>query len=236
MRKLALATAALPLLVAAGCGDDGRGAAHPRGQVASPAACPSTPAGAADVTSADLDGAGTADRIRYVPATGRCGPLLVATVGGRALSVALDDDLPVRAASSFSISVAGRDGDIAVVRQEHPRGGFQAHLYGYADGRPEELEVDDTPIFPFVATDTLSTPLTATCLDRGFEITQARAHQPVGAAPTWDIEQTTYTVDGNTVTKGATTEVADDVPDGQLSATYADLVQHRLFANCRARS
>ena len=224
------------LLLAAGCGDRNPVADDGHGQFASPSTCASTVAGAAEVARVDLDGDGTADPIHAVPATGRCGPLLSAVVGGRQDTVALGEGLPVRAAGSFAISVPGRAGQVVMVLEQHPRGGFQAHLFGYAGGKLEELQVDGKPIFPFVATDTLSTPLAATCTEGGFEVTTAQAHQPIGVVPAWDIQRTTYELDGNAVTTNAITVVADNVLDGQLRRKYADLVHHRLFENCRAGS
>ena len=64
--------------------------------------------------------------------------------------------------------------------------------------------------------------------------TEAVAHEPVGIAPAWDIKQTTYAVDGTTVTKGATKEIADNVLPKDLEAKYPDLVKHSAFESCRA--
>jgi hypothetical protein len=240
MRRIGMRTSLLGWLLllgllVGGCGNDAGG---PGTTGTAPAtACPSDRADAVAVAKADLDGDGVKETIDYQQASTHCGPYLVVTVDGRATTAALDEDLPVRAGGSFAISVPGRTGDLAVLSQEHPRGGFQVVLAGWSAGTGlSTLNVDDRPIFPFVATDTLSTPLSASCTADGFEVTRATAHQPIGVVPAWDVERTAYTVNGTTVTSGGTTKVADNVLDRQLRTRYADLVHHRLFGNCRATS
>ena len=184
------------------------------------------------VLRVDLDGDGASEEISYLPPTRQCAPMLAATVDGRDTATQLEDDLPVRAGGSFAITMPGHAGEVAVVRQEHPRGGFQLIVVGWARGTLASLEADRQPLFPFIATDVQTTPLSARCTGDGFEILAARTHQPVGVVPAWDIDRTTYTVDGNEVTMGPVTEVADNVLDAQLEKEYADLVHHRLFENC----
>ena len=94
------------------------------------------------------------------------------------------------------------------------------------------LSADGKPVFPFVATDVTTDPLTARCTADGFEVLHARAHTPIGVVPAWDVDRTTYTVDGNQVTASAATEIADNVLDEELPKKYADLVGYRLFENC----
>jgi hypothetical protein len=231
-RALISATAALVLaFLAAACGDDG----SPATSRATTHAClgEDTHASAQPVLDLDLDDDGSADTLSYVPGTSTCGALLVATVDGTEHGVTIEDDLPVTADGSFAISVPGRVGDVAVIRQEHPRGGFQVTLLGWASGSLSSWNADGAPIFPFIATDALSTPLTATCTDGGFAITEARAHQPIGIAPAWDVHRTTYEVRGNRATKDAEEEVADNVLPDDLEVTYPELVEHVLFDDCR---
>jgi hypothetical protein len=234
MRKILLGLVLGVPLVLAGCGDqtDDR-----PGSATSPT-CPEPAAHgkAVEVLRADLDGDGTADRISSVPATSSCRAAVIASVGGHEGSVPLDDALPIPSGSSFAITVPGRQGELAVVRQEHPRGGFQVHLIGYADGKLGELTVDGRPVLPFVATDAMTTPLAAGCVADGFEVTDARAHQPIGVMPAWDVYRTTYRVDGTEVTRGETAEVADNVLDPQLRSGYRKLMHYSLFQNCRATS
>jgi hypothetical protein len=188
---------------------------------------------AVQVLRVDLDGDGATDPVSYVPRTPTCVPLVLANVGGREGAVPLDDDLPVVPAHSFAITIPGRVGQVAVLQQEHPRGGFRTLLLGWSGGAVSTFDVDGAPVFPFVATDAPSTPLSASCTTQGFEITEARAHTPIGVLAAWDVYRTPYTVNGNTVTRGASTEIADNVLDRDLAKTYSDLVHHRLFTNCR---
>jgi hypothetical protein len=227
---------ALSLLVA-GCGDEGTQSSNTSPPSASTSWSRCADSGELDLVTlkADLDGDAGDERVGYLDATAcPAGPLLYADVGGMPLSVSVPGDLPVRDGDLQSIRVPGRTGDVVLVQQRHPRGGFQARLFGYADGELEELTVDGKPIFPFVATDAMTTPLSASCTNGGFEVTEAKAHQPIGVVPAWDVVRTAYAVDRNTVTKSATTEVADNVLDEQLHTKYSDLIDYSLFENCLA--
>lgn len=223
--------------VLAGCGDAG---SDDRSTVTASSSSPSgcVRGGEPDVELArpDLDGDGEGDVVSFSPASGECPGGLRASVPGLQSAPSLDWDPAPTPWDAWVVAIPGRTGELLVVLQQHPRGGFQAHLFGYADARLEELTADGQPVFPFVATDVTSTPLAATCVTAGFEVTQARTHEPVGLMPAWDVDRTTYTVAGNTVTKGATTEVADNVLDERLRATYRGLVDHSLFEDCRADS
>jgi hypothetical protein len=235
MRVTAVASLLLAGLLVAGCGtsDDAPDAAG----TAPATACPATGGGAVVVAHADLDGDGAAETVSYRPATAQCGALLSATVRGTSGSTALDEDLPIRPSDSFAISVPGRPGDIAVVVQKHPRGGFQVVLLAWSAGAGlSTLNVDDHPVFPFVATDVEPAPIAARCVQDGFEIDQARRHEPVGVVPAWDVERTRYTLNGTTTTAGRTEEIADNVLEKQLRTDYPDLLRRALFENCRAGS
>jgi hypothetical protein len=225
-------------LVLAGCGDATKDATgHESGSpTSSTSACASgsAPAGR-PVTELDLDGDGTSEPVTYLPAAGSCPASLAVTVGGHDLSATVDDELPVTSAGAAAVAIPGRTGAVLLVRPAHPRGGFQAHLFGYADGKLEELTVEGEPIFAFIATDVLTTPTAAHCVADGFEVVQARAHEPIGVVPAWDVFRTTYSVDGNAVTEGPTTEVADNVLDKALHEKYSELVDYSLFEDCRVR-
>jgi hypothetical protein len=186
------------------------------------------------LTSADLDGTGEPDAVQFAEGSGTCHDVLFARADAKRRGVVVTGDLPMTAAKASPVTVPGRKGQLVLVVQSHPRGGFQARLFGYADGRLEELTADGAPVFPFVATDVLTDPMSASCTEGGFEVVEAKAHAPIGVVPAWDVYRTTYAVDGNTVTKGATAEVADNVLDKQLHREYRALVQHSLFANCRS--
>jgi hypothetical protein len=220
--------------VLVGCGDDGGEAEGPLGKDSS-CNIVSSP-GVVRLMSLDLDGHGGREDLSYVPPQAGCAEGVAAAVGDGRFFVELHSGVSGAPSSAYAIHVPSRIGDIAVIRQDHPRGGFQVSLVGWVGGTLGLLESADRPLFPFVATDTSSTPLSASCTDDGFEITVAKAHQPIGVAPAWDVERTTYAVDGKAVTKGATSEVADNVLDRQLRTKYSDLVHHRLFENCRVGS
>lgn len=235
MRMRVLGAAfALPLLATA-CGNDA-GDAHLNDLPKSGAATclgDDQVASSPMVLGADLDGNGEPERVQYSGDSGGCAHVLFAVSGGKRRGVEVTGDLPVDTRGSAAIRIPGRQGVVVMLTQQHPRGGFQARLYGYADGKLAELTVGDNPVFPFVATDAPSDPLAATCVDGGFAVTQARAHTPIGVVPAWDVYRTTYKVAGNAVTKGATTEIADNVLEKDFQATYADLVDHALFESCR---
>ena len=233
MRTLGLVVV-LPVLLA-GCGDQRTPSDGATPSTLASRCVPTAGAGSPG-TRADLDGDGRPERVDYLsssPCPG--GPLLTATVDDLPVAAELADDLPVAPGGIAAIRVPGRKGDLVLVEQQHPRGGFQARLFGYAGGRLAELTVEGRPLFEFIATDVLTTPTAATCADHGFVVTQARAHEPVGVMAAWDVFRTTYTVDGNAVTKGATTEIADNVLDAELRRRYGDLVDHDFFADCRVR-
>lgn len=223
----------LLVMLLVGCGDEESERAEPgRTPSASPSACVPVGEETGAVSDPDLDGDGTADSVEFVDHQD-CPGAFVAHVGGQNLVQQIREDFPVRAEDMHVLQIPGRTGEVLLVTVQHPRGGFQAHLLGHADGAFEDLTVDDQLVFPFVATDTNSSPLSASCVDGGFTISEAVAHEPIGVVPAWDVFRTTYTVEGNSVTKGPREEVADNVLDAELETTYAPLVRHRLFDDCR---
>jgi hypothetical protein len=236
MRRPLLVLAVVLPLTLAGCGDDpgDRGLNDlPKTDAAS---CLSDDqVGSSPIlTSADLDGTGEPDAVQFAKGSGTCHDVLFARAEAKRRGVVVTGDLPMSSAEASPVTVPGRKGQLVLVIQRHPRGGFQARLFGYADGRLEELKADGSPVFPFIATDVLTDPMSASCIAGGFEVVEAKAHAPIGVVPAWDVYRTSYTVDGNNVTKGATAEVADNVLEKQLHRKYRALVQHSLFANCRA--
>jgi hypothetical protein len=236
MTKLLLGLALV--LALSSCGDSGTedttGSTEPPASshtATCGSAAPTTP-----VAQVDLDGDGTPESVGYAPARGTCPARLTARVAGHDLSADLSGDPSgaVRVTSSAAAAVAlpGREGDVLLVRASHPRGGFQADLFGYADGKFAELTAEGKPLFDFVATDSMSTPTAARCDGDGFALLQARAHEPIGVVAAWDVFRTVYSVDGNAVTKGATTEIADNVLDHELQSQYGDLVTYDFFSSC----
>lgn len=219
-------------IVLAGCGDsDSDDTGRPSDETS--IACTGHPGAPAATVDLDGDGAGDPIRIGAAPLDGNCGDAVVADVGDKEIVAPLEYGLPVEARDLAAIRVPGRKGELLLITAHHPRGGFQPVLYGFSDGTLEELTVGDSGIFPFIATDTMTDPISATCTENGFEVTTAKAHQPIGIVPAWDVFRTTYTVDGNSVTKGETAKVADNVLDKQLHRRYRPLTRYSLFANCR---
>lgn len=219
-------------MLVAGCGDDGSSSEMPLGKGST---CNiASNAQAMKLTRLDLDGDGTFESLVYIPRQPGCGEGVAAQVDGGDFMTVLGSGISGPPDETFAIKVPGRQGEIAVVRQSHPRGGYQVTLVAWMDGALGKVEVHGQPIFPFLATDSLSDPLSAACVENGFEITRARAHEPMGVVHAWDVDRTAYTLDGTTVTKGPTTEVADNVLDKQLERKYHALVAHQLFTNCRA--
>lgn len=238
MRKVLLGLVlAMPLALAA-CGDDTAGVASsgtPATSSTGAGSCRERSDGPQASVAADLDGDGSLEEVSYWPPGHACPgkASLAAKVGSDVVRADLPGDLPVNAGDLGTVRIPGRQGDLVLVTAQHPRGGFQASLFGFSGGKLAQLTVGGQPILPFVATDVTSTPLAATCTSGGFEVTEARAHQPIGVVPAWDLYRTTYTVAGDAVSKAATTELADNVLDKQLRAKYRSLVGYSLFENCR---
>ncbi len=140
------------------------------------------------------------------------------------------DEPPVSA--TFEISVPGLPNPLLVTKQAHPRGGFQLRVFSPEGSTWTELQVDGHSLIPFVATDVQEQPLTVDCADGSIVITKAVAHKPAGVAFAWDIQQTSYAVEGGQVTAGETKEIADNVLPQQLKAKYPGLVKHEAFKSC----
>jgi hypothetical protein len=182
---------------------------------------------------ADLDGNGSAEEVTYAPAVSRCPASVNATIGPRYRYVVIHDDLSIAPNGLRKVTIPGRTGDLVLLTLAHPRGGFQAHLYGYAGGKLAELTADGKPVFGFLATDAPTEHVSATCTRGGFTVTEARTHQPIGIAAAWDVFRTTYAVDGNDVTRsGDRSEIAENVLEDELPTRYPDLAANRLFAGC----
>jgi hypothetical protein len=236
MRNRVLALAIVLPVVLAGCGDGGVRTAPAPPPSASVSASACTASGPEQpVARADLDGDGTKEVIGLLAADACLEtPVLTSGVDDLPVTAPLASDLTVGAGDVHVVQFPGRTGEVLLVTAQHPRGGFQANLFGYADGKLEALTIEGEPVFPFVATDVMTDPISARCTADGFEVLHARRHEPIGVVPAWDVDRTAYTVDGNTVTKGATTEVADNVLEANLQRRYRDLLAHRFFENCRA--
>jgi hypothetical protein len=229
------------VLCLASCGspEAGKGGASaPKDKAASAKVgqCPAdSPAvvSARTITTADLDGDGKSEAVKLTAPDGDCANLLFAKVGEGFVNTQMPvGGLPL--SKAFAVEVPGRDGALLVTRQDHPRGGFQLRLYAAGPDGLVELRTDDHPIVPFVALDVQERPLSIDCADGGVVLTEAVAHKPAGVMFAWDIQRTTYAVEGGVVTKGETEEIADNVLPAQLKSKYPELVDYSAFKSCRA--
>jgi hypothetical protein len=239
MRHLAWLAAVLLL---AGCGSaDGRSGEEAKGAdntdstSATVGKCPAdAPAVqvARTIATVDLDGDGTDDAVRMTAPGGECGDTVFARLSSGYVSAPANDGPPVT--NAFGVQLPGRTGQLLVTKSDHPRGGYQLRLYAAVPSGLTEVQVDGHPLVPFVATDVQEHPFSIECADGGLVLTEAVAHEPIGVVPAWDIKRTTYVVDGTSVQKGTTAEVADNVLTNQLAAKYPDLVKHAAFTTCRS--
>jgi len=185
------------------------------------------------ITTADLDGDGRSEAVKLTAPDGDCANVLFAKVG----EGFVDAQMPVGApplSKAFAVNVPGREGALLVTRQDHPRGGFQLRLYAAGPDELVELKTDDHPLVPFVALDVQERPLSIDCAEGGVVLTEAVPHKPAGVMFAWDIQRTTYAVEGGAVTKGQTKEIADNVLPQQLKSKYPELVDYSAFKSCRA--
>jgi hypothetical protein len=226
------------LLVLAGCGstgkitDEGAGSDQQKGSsmVGDCSASSTQVTQARSLASVDLDGDGTAETVKLTGAGGDCSSTLFAELGSGFVATTVPAEPPVKA--GFGVD-PGSGGQLVVTRADHPRGGYQLRVYAATTRELAELQVDGQALLPFVATDVQEHPWSIDCSDGGLVFTEAVPHEPVGVVPAWDIRQTTYAVDGATVTKGASKEIADNVLHQDLAKKYPDLAKHSAFASCR---
>jgi hypothetical protein len=227
------------LLLFAGCGsaqhDDGSTSAGSDAEKGSAmvgdcSASSTQVTAAKTLTSADLDGDGTPEAVKLTNPGGDCSTTLFAKLGEGYVATAVPTEPAV--SSAFAVD-PGSGGQLVVTKADHPRGGYQLRVYAADSTELAELTVDGQSLLPFVATDVQEHPWSIDCSADGLVFTEAVAHEPVGVAAAWDIKQTTYAVDGTSVTKGATKEVADNVLPNELGTKYPDLAKHSAFASCR---
>ena len=185
------------------------------------------------VATADLDGDGKAEAIKLTAPDGDCANVLFAKLGEGFVHAQMPVGAPPLS-KAFAVEVPGREGALLVTRQDHPRGGFQLRLYAAGPDELVELKADDHSLVPFVALDVQERPLSVDCTDGGVVLTEAVAHKPPGVVFAWDIQRTTYAVEGGEVTAGETQEIADNVLPSQLEAKYPELVDYSAFKSCRA--
>ncbi len=177
----------------------------------------------------DLDHDGVGESLMVTRPDSTCPNIMFTKVDARFTSVPLKD-LQLDLRSARRVIVPGRDGDLVAIREVHPRGGFQEHLYAYADGKLAEVKTSggDLPV-PFVATDTKGGYVSASCADGGFVVRQAVVHQPAGIVFAWDVRETAYQLDGATAKSGGVDEVKDNVLDQYLRRDFPELVGREMF-------
>ncbi len=174
----------------------------------------------------DLDGDGTPEDVDANAASSDCPGAVSAEVDRNLASAPIKDATPVT--SVFGVTLEGHEGQLAVVRQDHPRGGYQLHVYALDGTKLTELTDGDQPLVPFVATDVRPISATVDCQGSTIVVDQAVA----GSGGTWDVRRTTYTVDGSTATKSGSTVVASNATPKKADQLMP--AGSAVFASCRA--
>ncbi len=225
---LAFAVGTVLLASTAACGD--RGGATPATHPTAAGAVCTQPDGSLLRTVVDLDGDGKPDQLTYYPAKGSCHAYLAAAIGDAQLTATIGGplaDSAVRSRDLTVINLPGHTGNVLLLRQAHPRGGFAATLFGFAQGSFAALTADGRPLFDFVATDVMTAPYSAHCTSGGFDVLRGSR---VGQR--WTVTRTSYRVSGNTVTADASTQIASGLSDLDLQRRYADVASYDLFTGC----
>ena len=183
---------------------------------------------------ATISDAGTAETtVRLVPpGDGPCAGGLVARSdsGVEGLAAAgLDLDVD----SARVVTLAGGDEILLVNGGAHPRGGFQPHVFAFDDGLHEVL-VEGNPLLPFVATDGGGLPATATCRDDGgIDVLAATTSEPPGVVMAWDVQRTSYRLDGGEATRTGTRQIRDHAADPVLREEMPALFEpDGFFSDC----
>jgi len=178
------------------------------------------------VAEADIEGSGPPEEITYIrdDAGGSCANALYTTLDGEAVAMPLGD-ARIDEDSFEVIQLVGTERQLLVAREEpHPRGGYQVHVYGFADGVLSELLVDGEPLVGFVATDGGAAPTTAVCTDDGGLATlSAVPHVPPGIVLAWDVTRTTYSLSGNVLKEVASELIREAAADPLLRAEMPQL-------------
>ena len=182
--------------------------------------------GAGASAEVDLDGDGTPEEVQaFATATGKCPGSVVSEIDGHLVSAPIKDDVPLT--SVFGVSLEGHNGQLVVTRQDHPRGGYQLHVFALEGKSLVELQDGGKALVPFVATDTRPISATVDCQGSDIVVQEAVA----GSAGQWDIRRTTYAVTEGVATKAGTKTTSRLTPkrvDQQLPAGRA------VFPSCRS--
>jgi hypothetical protein len=182
---------------------------------------------AKDVASVDVDGDGHVDAVKLTGSTGACPHVLFAKVADGYVSATVPSDAP-GTTSVFGVRLHGHDGALLVTRQDHPRGGYQLHVFASGSDGLAELKNGSQPLVPFVATDVRPISSSVDCRGSTIVVREAVA----GSSGTWDIRDSTYTVDGSsaasTGSKAVATKVTPKRVDQLMPAGGA------VFPSCRS--
>jgi hypothetical protein len=122
---------------------------------------------------------------------------------------------------------------VLVAERPHPRGGQQWHVLGSDEKGLGEVTLDGHPLLPFYATDGGGTPVTATCPHGGgIALLTARTHEPPGIVLAWDVDRTTYRLDGLRAVRTSRSVVRRAVADPTLRKDMPQLYDGSFFAGC----
>lgn len=231
-------------LVLAGCGN-GAGTARdepaepsrPATQTATPPATASARVGACEPDAAALSQAkriGVADlglgeaEVALTAADAACPNIVFTRAPGGTAYV----ELGFEPAAVRVLKVGGAS--VLTAREEHPRGGFQQHLYAVRAGTLRQVTHDGGPLLPFVALDTAGQPHAyADCGRSGLRLVEPVAiGKSAGTKPAWDVFATTYElVQGEA--GGARTLIERGVTDSRIERAHPELFGKAWFTHCR---
>lgn len=235
MRTPAMISAMLALTLLAGCGEE-----DTHTEPVSPQSWGECTiqayddAGGRTVARLDVGGKDKATVRLVPPGDGPCAGGLVARVGSGVTG--LDASGLDLAADTAAVITPARGEQLLMIDGGlHPRGGFQPHLFTLSGGL-HEVQVDGNPLLPFVATDGGGLPVTATCRDDGgIDVLEATTSEPPGVVLAWDVQRTSYRLEGGEAVRTGTKQVRDHAADPVLRDEMPALFDpHGFFRDCRS--
>lgn len=218
------------LVTLAGCGSatSSSGSSDSREKSSASSSCASDAAAFAQSTpvgTADVDGDGKPDAVKLTTGSKECPARLIAHVAEGYVGGELPGDDPAPA-SAFGVSLTGHDGDLLVTQQDHPRGGYQLHVFADGPDGLVELKDGEQPLIPFVATDTRPIPYTVDCTGNSIEVNEAVAR----SGGTWDLGQKTYSVEGSVAKRTGVSVLSSNLSPKRIDQL---MPAGRPFADCR---
>lgn len=220
--------------VLVGCGDSpkaqGPGQDDPAVMVGACSAKDAAVTDAQEVATLDLDGNGSDETLRLATEA-PCADTLFAISEDQVWSTPVDPAAFEEAARV--ITRPGEEAELLLVSTSHPRGGFQAKLYGAAGAELGELQVDGKPLLDFVATDVEMPGTAARCGEDGsLVVMTAGPAETSGGEMAYDVFEQSFSVDGLTAAAGERTTVAQALTDPQIRQRYPELLDNTLFEDC----